>query len=116
MSDINKVEREVIKLSEFEIAPILCDYASEDEDYEEYYDENGDIIGNPIWNQFVEVERELINYNLEKSYEVFEVTVQRKSDSKFFKSSYTESYYRENNYGTTLIEVFPKTITKVIYE
>lgn len=44
------MEREIIELTEFEIAPILYELAVESGKYEEFFDEDGDIIGNPIWN------------------------------------------------------------------
>ena len=109
-------EREKIELTEFEIAPILYEYACEDDEYSEFYDEDGEIIGNPIWNQFEIVEDNMIDYDLDKCYEFMEVIVQRKSDKKYFKGEYVQSSYRGNEYEAVLIEVFPRIIEKVIYE
>lgn len=108
------IEREIIKFTEFEIAPILCEYAPEQKEYEDYYN-NGEIIGNPVWADFEIVEEESDYVDLEKCYEDKCVIVRRISDNKYFKGSY-RCWMDENDYhDTTLEEVFPIQVTKTEY-
>lgn len=110
------MEREIIELTEFEIAPILCEWAVESKEYEEFFGEDGSIIGNPIWNDFEIIKEKVIYCDLEKGYKQKSTIVRRKSDSKYFKGIWKYSAYVKNTYDTTLIEVFPKQKTKTVYE
>lgn len=110
------MEREIIELTEFEIAPILCEWAVEDKEYSEFFDNNRNVIGNPIWNEFEIIASGVDYYDIEKGYEERFTVVRRKSDGKYFKGSWVYSHYIENEYETTLTEVFPKEKTITVYE
>lgn len=112
------MEREIIELTEFDIAPILYEYAVENEGYQKYFDEDGDIIGDPIWNQFEFIEEKATYYDLEKCYERKETIVRRISDGKFFRGSWIDSphAWNGNSYNTRLTEVFPVQRTITVYE
>lgn len=110
------MEREIIELTEFEIAPILFEWAIEEEEYEEFFDEELNIIGNPIWNDFEIIEESVDSYDIEKGYEKKSTIVKRKSDGKYFVGHWVYSPYVENEYETTLTEVFPKEKTIIVYD
>lgn len=110
------MNREIIELTEFEIAPILCEWAVENEEYEEFFDEDGNIIGNPLWNEFEIIDVIVDDYDIEKGYEDKSTIVRRKSDEKYFVGHWVYSPYVENEYETTLTEVFPKEKTIIVYE
>lgn len=110
------MNREIIELTEFEIAPILCEWAVENEEYEEFFDEDGNIIGNPLWNEFEIIDVIVDDYDIEKGYEDKSTIVRRKSDGKYFVGHWVYSPYVENEYETTLTEVFPKEKTIIVYE
>ena len=110
------MNREIIELTEFEIAPILCEYAIENEEYEEFFDEDGNIVGDPIWNDFKIIDCNVIYYSIEKGYDDRLTIVKRKSDGKYFKGQWVFSHHIENEYDTTLTEVFPKEKTIIVYE
>jgi hypothetical protein len=48
--------------------------------------------------------------------EAHRVICQRESDGKYFEFSWLYTYSQDYQYGNTLTEVFPKTITKTVYE
>ena len=54
------MEREIIELTEFEIAQILC---------EKFFDENDNIIGNPIWDEFEIIASGVDYYDIDKGDE-----------------------------------------------
>jgi hypothetical protein len=110
------MERETITLSKFEIAPILDELAFEDNIYDDFYDEDGEVIGDPIWNQFSIIEVNTDYFDLEDGYENKITIVKRKSDDKFFKGCWMYSLHVGNIYDIILTEVFPKQITKTVYE
>jgi len=110
------MNREIIKLTEFEVAPILYEWAVEGKEYEEYFDEDGDIIGNPIWNDFEIIEEIVDYYDIEKGYENKSTVVKRKSDGDYFIGRWIDSPYVDNTYETTLTQVFPKEKTITVYE
>ncbi len=65
------------------------------------------------------VNYETVYTDLGKAYEEIEMVVQKKSDEKFFKFEFKESEHHglsDNNFPLEGKEVFPKTITKIIYE
>lgn len=111
-------EREIIEVTEFEIGPLCYDYywdGIDDKIYNEYFNENGDSIKHHFSDDFEYIDENVIYYDLEKSYEDKETIIKRKSDGKYFKHAWCKGYY-ENYYSETIEEVFPKQITKTIYE
>jgi len=105
------MSREQLKFTEYEIKPILYEYAFESD---EYCDENGCGIEGP-WDDFGIIETSVEYTDLEKAYEDRRVIVQRISDGKLFEGNYSFSYHR-CDYNTLLTEVFPKDIVITIYE
>lgn len=99
-------DREIIELSEHIVKSFL------DQDYE-LYDENEDL-------DFEYIEANIVYTDMGKAYSTVEVILKRKLDDKFFRFTYTDSEYC--TLDETLLfpvkcrEVFPKTITKVIYK
>lgn len=105
--------KEEIVLESYEIAAILYwDYV---EDFDEYYDEKGDLL-NGIWNNFEYIQEDLSYFSLEDGYQETRVIVKRLSDGKFFEGFYTsyDDYTRFDN--LILTEVFPVEKTIIIYE
>lgn len=79
---------------------------------EDLYDE--DDLENP---QIVLVEEQIIYYDYEKSYVDKEIIVRRVSDNKFFRGTYSKWGAGNTEIdSTTLEEVFPRKVTKTIYE
>lgn len=83
-----------------------------DEDYEE-----GDInedLG------FEYIEDNVVYTDMGKAYNTVEVILKRKSDDKYFRFTYTDSEYctldETLHFPVKCKEVFPETITKVIYK
>lgn len=110
------MEREIIKLSEFDIKPILCEWALEYDEYDEIFGEDGEIIGHHLFQDFDPIESKSIYHDLEKGYEDIEVIVQRKSDKKFFKGYYSDSpYIGIHNFSEELKQVFPTEMTITVY-
>lgn len=111
------MEREILNLKEYDLIPLI-DESWEDRDEYHEIDENGDlIIKSGEWDNFKLITSDLDYYDLEKDYEVVDNVIQRNSDGKYFKFKYTWSSY--NGYRIRFnqqIEVFPKQITKIIYE
>jgi hypothetical protein len=106
--------REIIKLTEYEIAPILYEYAQEND--EEYLEEDGEGYKPGVWDDFKIIEENDNYYDLNDGYAEMIVIVQRISDSKYFKGRYTTYTYDGNEYDTTLEEVFPIEKTIIVYE
>jgi hypothetical protein len=68
------------------------------------------------WGDFFEIIKEtIISHDSEKGSSKKEVIIKRFSDNKYFRIRYT---YTRNNYEFEdfAYEVFPKTITTIIYE
>lgn len=115
--------REIIKFDfRYEIAPILNEFSLENEEFEQHnecYDSdsnrNEHILWD-LWDSFDLIEVDTYNYDLEKGYEEKYSIVERKSDGKYFRGTWLNSHYCENDYDLTLTEVFPKQIMKTIYE
>jgi len=107
----------MIELSEWEIAPLLFEYATEDNDYDECFD-GADKTDKylPLWDEFEQVHEETTYWDLEKAYNEITVILKRISDNKYFKGNYTLYYYDCNIYDTTLLEVFPREKTIIVYE
>ncbi len=61
-------------------------------------------------------ESEQIYFDSEKKCSDYEVILKRLSDGKFFKGKYTNWGCGQYEAEMELTEVFPKTITKTIYE
>lgn len=114
------MEKEIIKLSQELIAPILCPDVFEEDEYNKYFkiDEDPDLSKEEwnIWNNFEIVFEEITEYDLEKSYEVIETVVKRISDGRYFKGIWTRSYYGNDSYPAELMQVFPKEKTITVYE
>ena len=114
---MDELEREHIVLENRDIHALINDYFFEEEEYEEDFDENLEIIGDPVWNQYKIVSDEIDYTDLSKGYEERTFVIQRKSDDKYFAGSYIHSPYAGNDYTNDyLYEVFPveKTIIKFI--
>lgn len=111
------MEREIIKLTEYEIAPILYEFALEEGIYDEIFDDNGDIIGNHPFQNFTIIQDNVNDWDLEKGYEEHAVIVKRLFDNKYFKGYYMYSPYNGVEfYHYQLKEVFPQEETIIIYE
>ena len=114
------MKRELIELTVFEIAPLLDENARERDEYYNHDEENDEYtpIEYPLWNEFEHIQTEVEYYDLDKSYESMITILKRKSDGKYFMGTWTDSphAWNGNDYDTTLTEVFPKEITKIIYE
>ena len=111
---VQKEKREILTLTEIEIAAIL----NWDEvcDNEEYFDENNDLVDG-IWNDFETVEENDEYYSLEDSYTDLTIIVRRISDGKFFSGQITRTYCDDTTYeDLTLKEVFPKEKSIIVYE
>jgi len=104
------MNRESVELSEHYLRSLL------DEDYEGYIEDEE--------FEYDFVSDEIDNYDLDKSYEDHEVIIKRNLDNKYFKFDYSSSSYHDlfsdgmgwEGFPKKVYEVFPKTITKVIYE
>lgn len=118
------MEREIVKISDYEIGPILDPDVLDEDEYADLFLPT--ITGyrrNPEKNEFwdfwdnFEVESEEVFYrDFSKAYEEVDTVVQRLSDKKYFKGRWSRCEYRSNEYPAELIEVFPKDITITIYE
>lgn len=106
--------REVIKLTESEIAAILNWNAVEDND--EYWSDEEETIISGIWDNFKTIEETTSIVSLEDGYVDMVVIVQRINDGKYFKGCYTVFDSDITEYDDLLIEVFPKEKTITIYE
>jgi hypothetical protein len=110
--------REIIKVTEFEIAPLCNEYYWEDveEDiYYEYFNEDGEFIKHHFSNDFEVVDKNVIYYDLEKSYEDIDIIIKRKSDGKYFKANWLKSF-NYDDYPTQIEEVFPIEVTTTVYK
>ena len=109
--------REIIQVTEFEIAPLCYEYYWEDveeETYNEYFNEAGETIKHHFSDDFEVVNENVTYYDLEKSYEEKDTIIKRKSDGKYFKAYWTEGYHH-NYYPTKIKEVFPREVTTITY-
>jgi hypothetical protein len=69
------------------------------------------------WDTVRRIKKTQIDFDGEKGYADFEVVIQRISDDKYFKFTYSNFGCGENNLiEQTAYEVFPKTIQTVIYD
>ena len=73
--------------------------------------------------EFDFIENEVTYYDISKEYEDYRLIVKRKSDNKYFELNYADSpqFYitsdaLSNNNPIIAEEVFPETITKIIYK
>lgn len=113
-----KREREIIKLSEHKSAPLVDDSILDDDDYAEYFDDNGNRVASELWSFWDDFENitENINcYNLEDSFVKMTTIIKRISDGKYFEANWIKYCY-EYIYPTELVEVFPKEVITTIYE
>lgn len=63
------------------------------------------------------IEENMVGYDVEKNSVDYDLIFQRKSDSKYFKVTYTQSNYTENNLDEQIaIEIFPYTETVIKYK
>lgn len=112
------MKREIIKVTEFEIAPLCWEYyweSIDDKVYNEYFDEDGESIKHHFSNDFQHINEIVTDYDLEKSYEIKDTIIRRITDGKYFKCTWTNAYY-DNYYSDEIVETFPKEITTIIYE
>lgn len=104
------MERDKVELSEHYLRSLL------DEEYEGYI-ENEEF-------DYEYIQDKISDYDLDKSYEDHTVIIKRKSDDKYFSFDYSSSYYHDlfsdgmgwTGFPAIAYEVFPKQITKTIYE
>lgn len=108
------MEPEILKFTEFEVAPILDEYAYESGAYDHLLGDDGELIKEQVWSDFLFIEDNIIYVELEKGYITYEVVVQRVSDGKFFKGYYDDGLWK-NYYTPVLTEVFPSTISITVY-
>lgn len=105
------MEREEIELSEHIVRHFVENYDGEHEDEDFIPDEN-------LEYEYVD---EFEHYkDMEKSYITQSVIIKRKSDNKYFKFNYHDSYYHGPfdwvTFPLKVKEVFSKQVTKTIYE
>ena len=113
------MEREIIKVIEFEIGPLCDDDYWENitnEIYDEYFDEFNTPIKHHFSDDFKFITEEVTYYDLEKRYEEIKTIIKRLSDDKYFRIDWVKTYYRNNEYPDTIEEVFPKQKTITVYE
>ena len=111
-------EKEIIQVTESEIAPLCYDYYwenVEEEIYDEYFNENRESIKHHFSDDFEVVDEIVTYYDLEKSYEKKDTIIKRKSDNKYFKASWNNGCYK-NYYPSEITEVFPTEKTIIVYE
>lgn len=110
-------EREIIKLTEHESAPLVYEYILEDGEYGQHYDSEGNENEDPIWDfwhNFETVSSKITDYDLEDCCVNIETILQRISDGKYFMAEWVE-YYSEYDFPTELVEVFPTQETITVY-
>lgn len=104
------MKREIIKFNCWqEIAPLFEECITESEEFDVYYNEDGDYLGGIIGlDNFILVDYDIYYVDLEKSYIEREVIIQRNSDNKYFRGKYNESLYwsNENKFPLEFVEVF----------
>lgn len=109
------MEREEIELSEHILRSLLDEDYEIEEGYEdedpEYYKEIDYIFKDEI----------LTDTDIEKGIEWKDIIIERKSDNKLFKFHIGDSYYNGMFYHgfkfpIKVKEVFPKQVTKTVYE
>lgn len=111
------MKREIIELSDYEIAPILYEDALLEKEYDSIFDENtGDLIKNDyIFQNFENIRSKIIEADIDFEYIEIEVIVKRVLDGKFFKGYYTITKKYGNSYHNFLTEVFPQEKNIIIY-
>lgn len=67
-------------------------------------------------SDFEFIEENQTYYDTEKGCSDYRVIVKRKSDGKYFEGNYTKWPAGGSKYDMEIEEVFPKKITKTIYE
>jgi len=67
-------------------------------------------------DDFEFIDQKTIYVDIEKGYKDVEVIIQRIKDKKFFKIEGSISPYVEPEFEIEVKQVFPKTITTIIYE
>ena len=115
------MEREIIKITPYLSGPLVYDYALEDEDYENCYDENGNPVDSEdwkFWNDFEWISEKITYIDFEKAYSDKRTIVKRLSTNQYFECEWCDCpyCYSGRDYPTELIEVFPKEKTIVVYE
>lgn len=81
------------------------------------YEEGEDKPWDGLNSSYKWIEDRELHYDADKNMIDIEVIFQRKSDGKYFKVTYTKYNYCGNSlHEETAVEVFPKTVQKVIYE
>jgi len=112
------MERERIKVSGFEIGPLINEYYFDncsEEIYNEYFDLNGNQIKNHFSDDFAIIS-DKIYVDLEKGYTTNLSVFKRISDNKYFEAKYNYSPYTGFDYPGFITEVFPKQGTITVYE
>lgn len=110
--------REIIKVTEFEIAPLCyeCYWEGVSSDiYKEYFNECEEPIKHHFSDDFEVVDKKVVYHNLRRPYENIDTIIKRKSDGKYFKANWSKSDYYEN-YPTEIEEVFPVEKTITVYK
>ena len=111
------MEREIIKLTEYQLIPLIDDYWDERDEYWSE-DENGNnVLDISTQCNYELVETTLDYYDLEDSYEVNDHIIRRLTDGKYFKF-YSKYVYCEQVVipNQEIKEVFPKEKTIIVYE
>ena len=111
------MEREIIKLTEYQLIPLIDDYWDERDEYWSE-DENGNnVLDISTQCNYELVETTLDYYDLEDSYEVNDHIIRRLTDGKYFKF-YSKYVYCEQIVipNKEIKEVFPKEKTIIVYE
>ena len=110
------MEREIIKVTEFDLIPLVNEDWKALDEYQSDSDE--EILISGIWEDFDVISDELEYFDLEDQYYEELIIIKRKSDNKYFKfkSIFSEYHYKWSIENPTLIEVFPKQKTITVYE
>ena len=111
------MEREIIKLTEYQLIPLIDDYWDERDEYWSE-DENGNnVLDISTQCNYELVETTLDYYDLEDNYEVNDHIIRRLTDGKYFKF-YSKYVYCEQIVipNKEIKEVFPKEKTIIVYE
>lgn len=105
------MEREVIELTEYEIAPILDKSVLKKEKYT-----NPEKKFIDLWSNFVEIQNVELQCDYEFGYSEIEVVVRRVSDGKYFKGCWDRCFDREDVYYCTLEQTYPIIRRTISYE
>lgn len=109
------MKREIIEIDKCILARLI---GKERDDWEE---ENNIIIDEQELNKYEFIEEKIRNVDEYDGGADYEAIIKRKSDDRFYKLTYQEwdidwEKGDFNNFPEELIEVYPKQITKTIYE